>query len=57
MNTYILLTGIMFMVLTYMWSSQGSLNVCVKAFLTCMTIWSGYLLFGPSNLIMHLEKF
>ena len=38
------------------WSSNSWLNVLIKMALIGLTVWSGYELFGPANLIAHLEK-
>jgi len=54
MSLYILLSGIIFMMLAFVWVSRTWLNVFIKACLTIGALWSAYLLLGPMNLITQI---
>lgn len=54
MSVYVLLSGLVFMFLAYVWSSKGALDCLIKVILTVMTLYAIYLMIGPANMIKDL---
>ncbi len=46
--THLIVSLLLGMFMSYIWSSNGFANVCIKMVFTLYTVWTGFMLLGAS---------